>query len=145
MLQIPGDVKGFTLIEVLIAMAILALTGASVAALIDISGLAVRDARADMAVTFAAESKMAQLRADATTFPGGSLNASVGGYSDFVAVDGSVTAVPASAAYQRRWIVSPAPFDPARTLVLQVVAARVGRPNAREAHLISLFTRALLR
>lgn len=145
MLQILGAVKGFTLIEVLIAMAILAVTGASVAALIDISGLAVRDARVDMAVTFAAQSKMAELRADATTFPGGSLSASVGGYSDFVGGDGSVAGAPAAAAYQRRWSVTPAPLDPANTLVLQVVAARVGRPNAREVHLISLFTRALRR
>ena len=145
MLQIRDDVKGFTLVEVLIAMAILAVTGASVAALMDISGLAVRDARIDMAETFAAQSKMAELRADATTFVGGSLSASLGGYSDVVGADGSVAGASGLAAYQRRWSVSPAPLDPANTLVLEVVATRVGRSNAREVYLISLFTRALLR
>lgn len=144
MLQILGAVKGFTLIEVLIAMAILAVTSASVAALMDLSGLAVRDARADMIETFAAQSKMAELRADAATYFGGSIAASTSGYSDFVAADGSVAgagAQPRTAAYVRRWRVSAAPLDPANTLVLQVVAARVGRPNAREVHLISLLTR----
>jgi prepilin-type N-terminal cleavage/methylation domain-containing protein len=139
-------VKGFTLIEVLIAMAILAVAGASVAALMDISGLAVRDARIDMAETFAAESKMAELRADATTFFGGSIAANQSGYFDFVAPDATFAgtgAQPRAAAYLRRWRVSAAPFDPANTLVLQVVATRVDRPGAREAYLIALLTRVL--
>lgn len=134
--------KGFTLVEVLVAMALLAVAGASMAALMDISGLAVRDARIDMSETFAAQSKMAELRADATTFFGGSIAASLPGFSDAVAIDGSLAGAGA-AAYLRRWSVSAAPLDPANTLVLQVVATRAGRPSAREVYLISLLTRVL--
>ena len=140
-----GRVKGFTLIEVLIAMALLAVAGAALAALLDLSGLAVRDARIDMAETFAAQSKMAELRADPLTTAGGSLATSLAGFSDFVTNDGLLAGVgaaaPRSAAYLRRWSVSPAPLDPSRTLVLQVIATRVGWPSAREVHLISLFAR----
>lgn len=136
--------KGFTLIEVLVAMALLAVAGAAMAALLEISGLAVRDARIDTVEAFAAQSKMAELRADPSTFFGGSLSANLAGYSDFVAIDGSFAGAgapaPQSAAYLRRWSVAPAPFDPA-TLVLQVMATRVGRPAARDVHLISLFSR----
>lgn len=141
-------VKGFTLIEVLVAMALLAITGAALMALVDLSGLAVRDARADIVETFAAQSKMAELRAAAGAEIGGSLESSLSGYSDFVTVDGDAAPVsassraPATAAYVRRWQVSPAPYDPAATLVLQVVATRVGRPNARDVHLVSLLARA---
>jgi prepilin-type N-terminal cleavage/methylation domain-containing protein len=146
MLQREAAVKGFTLIEVLIAMAILAITCASIAALMDISGATVRDARIDMAETLAAQSKMAELRADATTFFGGSIAANQPGYFDFVAPDGAFAgagAQPRSAAYLRRWSVSAAPLDPANTRVLQVVTTRVGRPGAREVYLISLLTRVL--
>jgi prepilin-type N-terminal cleavage/methylation domain-containing protein len=138
-------VKGFTLIEVVIAMALLALTGAAMAALMEISGLAVRDSRIETVETFAAQSKLAELRADPTTVFGGSLTASLAGYSDFVTIDGlsAGTGAPAarSAAYVRRWSVTPAPLDPANTMVLQVMAARVGRPAARDVHLVSLFAR----
>jgi prepilin-type N-terminal cleavage/methylation domain-containing protein len=137
--------KGFTLVEVLIAMALLALTGAAMAALVEISGLAVRDSRIETVETFAAQSKMAELRADPSTFFGGSLTSSLTGYSDFVTSDGlsagAGAIAPRSAAYLRRWSVAPAPLDPANTMVLQVMAARVGRPGAREVHLISLFAR----
>lgn len=137
--------KGFTLIEVLVAMALLAVAGAALMALMEISGLNVRDARIDTVETFAAQSKMAELRAGSTTFAGGSLSASVAGYFDFVTNDGlfagATVPAPRSAAYQRRWSVAPAPFDPANTLLLQVVTTRVGRPSAREVHLISLLAR----
>jgi len=126
-------------------MALLAVAGTAMAALMEISGLAVRDARIDTVEAFAAQSKMAELRADPATFFGGSLGASLAGYSDYVTTDGlsagGGATAPRSAAYLRRWSVAPAPFDPANTLVLQVVATRVGRPAAREVHLISLFAR----
>ena len=137
--------KGFTLVEVLVAMALVAVAGAALAALMEISGVAIRDARADTAETFAAQSKMAELRADPATFAGGSLSVSVAGYSDFVTSDGLVagTSAPAprSAAFLRRWSVAPATLDPANTVVLQVVATRVGRPSAREVHLVSLLAK----
>jgi prepilin-type N-terminal cleavage/methylation domain-containing protein len=138
-------VKGFTLVEVLVAMALLAVAGLGLVELMNISGMAVRDARVDAVATFAAESKIAELRADPATYFGGSLNANLTGYSDFVATDGSVASAPRAAAYLRRWSVSPAPLDPANTLVLQVVATRVGRPSAREVHLVSLFSRVVSR
>ncbi len=132
------------MIEVLVAMALVAVAGAAVASLMEISGLNVRDARIDMVETFAAQSKMAELRADPATFPGGSLSANLAGYSDFVTNDGLLAGAgapaPPSAAYQRRWSVAPAPLDPT-ALLLQVVATRVGRPSAREVHLIALLAR----
>ncbi len=144
-----GCVKGFTLVEVLIAMAILAITGAGLLGLMNISGLAVRDARIDTVETFAAQSKMAELRADPATYFGGSLSANLAGFADFVTADGAFAGSgapqPRSAAYLRRWRVAPAPLDPANTLVLQVVATRVGRANARDVHLISLLARAVRR
>jgi prepilin-type N-terminal cleavage/methylation domain-containing protein len=134
-------VKGFTLIEVLVAMALVAVAGAAFLSLMEISGVNVRDARIDAIETLAAQSKMAELRADPATFAGGSLNANLAGYSDFVTNDGLFAGAgapaPPSAAYQRRWSVAPAPLD-AAALLLQVVATRVGRPGAREVHLISL-------
>lgn len=136
--------KGFTLVEVLVAMALVAVAGAALASLMEISGLNVRDARIDTVETFAAESKMAELRADPAMLAGGSLAANLAGYSDFVTSDGLFAGgsalAPRSAAYQRRWSVASAPLDPS-ALVLQVVATRVGRPSAREVHLISLFAR----
>ncbi len=144
-MHLDSPVKGFTLVEVLVAMALLAVAALGLLELMNISGMALRDARVNTVATFAAESKIAELRADPATYFGGSLNASQAGYSDFVTSDGSVAGTgspaPRSAAYLRRWSVSPAPLDPANTLVLQVVATRVGRPSAREVHLISLFSR----
>lgn len=134
--------KGFTLVEVLVAMALVLVTATGVVELMNIAGSAVRDARIDTVVTLAAQSKMAHLRADASAGPGGSLGANLAGYSDFVTAEGAIAgsgaAAPRSGVYERRWRISPAPFDPANTLVLQVVASRVGRPNAREVHLVSL-------
>lgn len=139
--------KGFTLVEVLVAMALLAVAGLGLLELMNISGMAVRDARVDTAATFAAESKIAELRARPATYFGGSLNSNQAGYADFVTSDGSVAGAgspaPRSASYLRRWSVSPSPLDPANTLVLQVVATRVGRPSARDVHLISLLSRVV--
>jgi prepilin-type N-terminal cleavage/methylation domain-containing protein len=141
-------VKGFSLVEVLVAMALLAVAGLGLVELLNISGIAARDSRVDAIATMAAESKIAELRADPATFFGGSLNANSGGYSDFITADGALAGTgspsPRSAVYLRRWAVSPAPLDP-NTLVLQVVATRVGQPSAREVHLISLFSRAVSR
>lgn len=130
-------------------MALLAVAGVGLLALMNISGLAVRDSRIETVETFAAQSKMAELRADPATYFGGSLGASQAGYSDYVTTDGAFAGAtapgPRTAAYLRRWSVAPAPLDPANTLVLQVVATRVGRPSAREVHLISLLNRAVRR
>lgn len=130
-------------------MALLAVAGVGLLELMNISGLAIRDSRIDTVETFAAQSKMAELRADPATYFGGSLSASQTGYSDYVTTDGvfagASAPAPRTAAYLRRWSVGPAPLDPANTLVLQVVATRVGRPSAREVHLISLLNRAVRR
>lgn len=130
-------------------MALLAVAALGLLELMNISGLAVRDARIDMAATFAAQSKMAELRARPATFFGGSVAANVSGYADYVTSDGlsagASSPAPRTAAYLRRWSVGAAPFDPANTLVLQVVATRVGRPGAREVHLVSLLNRAVRR
>jgi prepilin-type N-terminal cleavage/methylation domain-containing protein len=148
--------RGFTLIEVLVALGILAGAGAGVGSLMVLAGQSVVDARADLVATTAARSGMAALRArlwgyDAAgarqadpaflVVPAGSLDASAPGYSDLVSSSGAVAAGASDAAFVRRWRVSPAPVDPVDTLVLEVSVTRVGRPAAREVYLVSVLTR----
>lgn len=135
--------KGFTLVEVLVAMALVAVAGTAALELTNLAGLAVRDARVQTVVTFAAQSKLAELRAAGAWLPGGSTTARVGGYADFVSATGVPVPAGGAAVYERRWRVASAPLDPVNTVVVEVAASRVGRPNAREVRLVTLMTRVL--
>jgi prepilin-type N-terminal cleavage/methylation domain-containing protein len=153
-------VKGFSLVEVLVAMALLATTALGLAELFALSDRVTLASRVDTVATMAAQSKMAQLRALTWRFdaaggpvsdaglaisPASSLTTSTDGYVDYVDAGGaSVGAgaeVPPEAVYLRRWQIQPLPSDPGHTLVLQVVAARVTQPAARDAHLIAILAR----
>jgi prepilin-type N-terminal cleavage/methylation domain-containing protein len=169
-------VKGFSLVEVLVAMALVATSVVGLAKLIAIATRVTQESRIDTVATMAAEAKMAQLRSmtwaydaagsgalvsDAATdvsvdppsaggaglswSPVSSLQSNVEGYVDYVdaagAYAGRGAAPPRSAVYLRRWNIQPLPSDPAHSLVLQVTASRVSRPQSREVHLISILAR----
>ncbi len=154
--------KGFSLIEVLVAMALVASSAAGLAGLFTLASRVTQEARIDTGATFAAETKLAELRAltwvydsahgdaavsDAglTWSPASTLTDDVEGFVDYVDATGQLAGGTGASSplgvYRRRWSIRPAPADPANTLVLQVVAARVTRPQAKDAHLISLLAR----
>jgi prepilin-type N-terminal cleavage/methylation domain-containing protein len=153
---------GFTLIEVLVALALVATTAIGLAELFVLSAATVRAARADTTATIAAETKMAQLRALSWTYdaagqgtpvsdagliasPAGSLVTSAAGFVDYVDAAGVIVGAgltaPPTAVYLRRWEIQPLAADAANTLVLQVIATAVTRPNARDVHLVSILAR----
>lgn len=152
--------KGFSLVEVLVAMSLVVASALGMAELFAVATRVTQDARIDTTATFAAESKMAQLRAltlawDAdgasvtspglASSPATALTANTDGYVDYVdgsgAVVGAGVAPPPAGVFLRRWSIQPLPADPANAVVLQVVAARVTRPAACDAHLVSILAR----
>ena len=168
--------KGFSLVEVLVAMALVATSALGLAELITLSSRVTQASRVDTVATLAAEAKMAQLRAMAWAYdaagtgtpvsdtstdvsvdppsaggaglswsPATSLQANADGYADYVDASGTYAGrgaePPPGAVYWRRWSIQPLPSDPAHALVLQVTASRVGRPQSRDVHLISILAR----
>lgn len=122
-----GAARGFSLVEVLVA---LALVGGALAGLGQLIGISVRanvSAQAATVSAVLAEQKMAQLRADVDRAPvGGSLQQDVDGFVDFLDAQGRAVADPAAGVlFVRRWLVGPAPFDPVRTRVLRVRVTHV--------------------
>lgn len=77
--------------------------------------------------------------------PATSLQANIAGYVDYVDASGAYAGrgadPPPGAVYLRRWSIQPLPSDPAHSLVLQVMAARVSRPQSRDVHLVSILAR----
>jgi len=153
-------VKGFSLVEVLVAMALVATSALGLAELFSLASRVTQESRIDTTATFAAETKMAELRALTLAWdaegapltslglgwsPAAALTANVDGYVDYVdgtgAVVGSGVQPPPAGVYQRRWSIQPLAADPANAVVLQVVAVRATRPNARDAHLVSILAR----
>lgn len=155
-------VKGFSLVEVLVAMALVVTSAIGLAELFSLASRVTQESRIDTGATFAAEAKMAQLRAltwaydtagtgtplsDAglSVSPAAALTANVDGFADYVDAAGASVPNGAEAAgrrvYLRRWSLQPLPSDPANALVLQVVATRATRPQSRDAHLISILAR----
>ena len=152
-------VKGFSLVEVLVAMALVASTAIGLAELFVVSSQVTHAARISSVATLAAESKMAELRARPWAYAGGTvlsddglavspstaLTVSAAGFVDYVDVSGQPTAQglqpSSSSVYVRRWSIQPLPADSANTLVLQVVVAPVTRPQSREVHLVSILGR----
>ena len=153
--------KGFSLIEVLVSMALVATCAVGLAGLFAVSSRTTQESRIDTVATFAAEAKMAELRALPWAFdpanghlvfdpglavsPQSSLNANVAGFVDFLnsagVVVGSGVEPPREGVYLRRWSIQPLPSSPADALVLQVVAARVTAPQSRDAHLVAILAR----
>src|SRR6188768_2673283 len=142
---------GFTLVEVLAAMALLATVATGVAGLLASTMATVRRAREQTFTVVLAMQKMEQLRAldwgfdapgddDRTDLsavpwssagaglsvsPAGTLDANTPGYVDYLdrhgAWVGTGASVPADAVFIRRWHVERAAGAPAETLLLQVL------------------------
>jgi len=127
--------RGFTLIEVLIALGILVLAALGTAQLLSAAAIAVRDARVHASAATAAAQRMEQLLAiewgapGLATSPPGALDNNVEGCVDFLDADGQLLGAglvaPPGAAFVRRWSIDD-------------VAG--GRPNAR---VIRVLTRSL--
>jgi prepilin-type N-terminal cleavage/methylation domain-containing protein len=126
--------SGFTLVEVLVAVAILMVAWLAAARLFASSVTANAGARGITQATILAVEKMEQLRAlpfdDARLAfsPADSLSIDVGGYFD--TSDGQ---------YVRRWSIDPLPSHPDSAIVIHVIVAR--SPAANEAHLVTIRTR----
>lgn len=150
------------MIEVLVAMALVATTAAGLAELFVVAARATQRSRVDTLAVFAAESKMAELRGAIWSYdlsldgapqssaalalsPAAALTSNVDGYIDYVdnagLVAGAGLVPPSAAVYLRRWSVQPLPTDPTHTRVLQVVTAPVATPNAITAQLVAILTR----
>ncbi len=155
-------VKGFSLVEVLVAMALVASSALGLAELFALAARVTQASRIDTVMTMAAETKMAELRGltwaydpagggapisdpALATSPASALRTNTSGFVDFIdgagAVVGVGTAAPRQGVYLRRWSIAPMPADPVNTLVLQVMAAPVTRPASRDVHLISILSR----
>jgi prepilin-type N-terminal cleavage/methylation domain-containing protein len=170
---VPSE-RGFTLLEVLIASAIVSVALSSLAQLFVLSAHANSHARAMTVATLLAIQKMEGLRSLMWSFdargspltdprlaasPSDALRVNTAGCFDFVDSAGrslgEATAPPARATYLRRWSIEPLPADPGNVLVLQVLvtqrfsrnidtAAATGRRQPDEARIVTVRTRKVM-
>ena len=149
--------RGFTLIEVLIALGILVLAALGTAQLLGAAAVAVRDAHVHVVAATAAAQRMEQLLALEWEAPGlavspaGALDDNVDGCVDYLDADGQVLGagpmVPAGAAFVRRWSIDEAAGERPEARVLRVVtrslaADLAGARGARgEARLVTMRAR----
>ncbi len=121
---------GFSLLEVLVAVALVAGAVAGLGQLVTMAVRANTAARAATVSTHLATQKIEQLRAEQRWLsPGGSIESSDAGFVDFF--DGRGQPADATAvAFVRRWSIAPLAADPVRSRVLRVRVVRVeGRPD----------------
>jgi Tfp pilus assembly protein PilV len=103
------NARGFSLLEALVAAALVAAAIGAVAQLAVIAASATRAARSGTMAVFLAQDKMEELRARATRLPpspAGTLERNVPAYSDFHDVRGQPIDDPDGAAYVRRWSIA---------------------------------------
>ena len=115
--------SGFTLVEVLIAMTLVATIAAAIAPLFAVATADVRDARIDTLALFAAVQKMEELLAD---------QAAAGETGVEPLVDRG---------FVRQWSVQPSPSNPADMLVLSVTVDAVGRKAGQSGHVLLISMR----
>lgn len=127
---------GFTLLEVLVALALVSVLVAGAAGLLITASGTIRSARSSTTATLLALQKVEQIKAAPDRMAGGT-------YQDFFAADGT-PAPTASAAFVLRWTINPAWVSPEHiSLVVEVTAVGAGRvadlqavvgpPEGREA------------
>ena len=119
---------GFTLVEVLVSLAILISALVAVANLFAIGLRANLAARTDSFTTVLAAQKMEALLAEprATPSPPDSLVRDVSGFSEYLGRDGTVLPAgrdaPAGSLFRRRWAIRASDSDPAQSVIIEVVA-----------------------
>jgi len=150
MRQRTANDRGFALAELLVAMALIAITVVGLASLILLAVRVAAGAREQTRATILATQKLEQLRlATAGTVPpaAGSLTTSLPGHADWLDVDGQ-PATTRSAVYIRRWMVGPVPgvsdVGMLQVLVSTVIRDRSGAgsgvPRIRQANEALLIT-----
>jgi prepilin-type N-terminal cleavage/methylation domain-containing protein len=123
--------RGFTLVEVLVAMAIAVVAVGALAYLLSAATTVNRSARRSTFAALLAADKLEQLRAlafdDASLAPSpaDALSTDADGFHD----------TPAEG-YRRRWLIAPLPGYPATALVIHVVVSAVG--DAGDASLVTI-------
>jgi len=147
--------RGFTLVEVLVSLAIVLLAALATAQTLALAATAVHDARVHTVTAAAAAQRLEQLLAAEwaalTPSPANALDDDIGGYVDFLDADGNVVGVgaapPPGAAFVRRWAIGPPATGTANALVIRVLARslaadRAGARGARgEARLVTVRAR----
>jgi prepilin-type N-terminal cleavage/methylation domain-containing protein len=125
------NARGFSLLETLVAVSIVAVALTALAHLFVISVQANADARRATFASVLAAQKMEQLRglgADLSPQASGSLSQNVAGLCDFLDEYGRSLAAgltpPSGTVYIRRWSIESLASGPADTLLIQVVVIR---------------------
>ena len=129
LLQCPGlfmrHAEGFTLVEVLVAMTLLAIAMVGLGGLVVVSALSTRVARIHTWTTMLAADKLDHLQTtpdlELSTSPNDSLARDRPGFVDYLDAAGRVAASPASSVFVRRWKTQPLPADPFGSWILQVL------------------------
>jgi len=123
----PRACDGFTLLEVMMAMLLIAILAAGVVSLFTSAVKATAAARVQTSMALLALQRMEELRsAHALSLsPPAALASNIAGFVDFLDCAGRVVAAglspPPTACFVRRWSVEPLAASPASTLVLQVL------------------------
>ena len=122
------DASGFSLLEVLMAVTLLAGALVALAQLCAIATSANVVARGTTVGVVLATAKIEQLRQDVSHAAGGSLESDLAGFSDSFDAGGRSLGVgrppPHGAAFVRRWSVQPLASDPVRSRMFQVRVLR---------------------
>lgn len=142
-------VKGFSLVEVMVAMALVATCALGLGELFALSSQVTQASRVKTMATMAAVSKLAELRARtwvADISPATSLTSSVDGFVDYVdgagGAVGAGVSVPREAVFVRRWSIQPLPAESGERIgVADRGDARQAQPAARDVHLVSILAR----
>jgi prepilin-type N-terminal cleavage/methylation domain-containing protein len=137
-IQTPGTDEGFSILEVVIAVALVATAAAGVMDLVLASLSSIRDAREETTATALAVQKVEQLRSADVGLPispADALEVDTPGFVDrvdaFGASAGGGGGPPGSTIYVRRWSIQSLPSDPTRAQVLRVFVTAVRRAAAR--------------
>jgi prepilin-type N-terminal cleavage/methylation domain-containing protein len=118
---------GFTLLEVLMAMVLIAILATGVVDLFTSAAKATASARAQTSMALLAVQRMEDLRSRHALSPSppAALASNVAGFADFLDCAGRVvgagTSAPPGACFVRRWSVEPLAASPTACLVLQVL------------------------
>ena len=151
------DDHGFTLLEALVALAILGIAALATAQMLAAAAIAVHNSRIQTLTTTLASQRLEQLLADdweaaaPALVPGGSLEADVAGYVDFLDQDGewigAAGAPPPGSVFVRRWAIALLPDGGQDARVIRVLVRSVAgdaagaRGGRGEARLITVRTR----